>query len=299
VNVKQASHTTSQEKQFMIEYKQELVELKNNGIRIMTFRYAPYDLQIQRKDLLFLHGLGMASRSWDEVVSGLNSQHNCCSIDLPGHGYSSGLGTSYSDAKFGLVLSKYLEQCHAEPLVLIGHSLGASALLAAMSNISCPIPCAIVLVDHSLEMNPAVSEFLRKQLNDFDRAFNTRAELIQTFLGAFPTGKRDLIQHLAEYLASVNENGRWSLRTDPNIESYFDAIGIDEVTFGLERMAELKIPMLLIKGQYSSVLRHSEATHFKEKYNAHLQIIAGAGHSIPIERPLDLSICINRFLDSI
>ncbi|MEZ5652207.1 MAG: alpha/beta hydrolase [Burkholderiaceae bacterium] len=74
--------------------------------------------------LLFLHGFTMSRDTWNETIASLGDRFQSWTLDLRGHGHS-GRATSYETADF---IADALAAIDAigRPVVLVGHSLGAS-----------------------------------------------------------------------------------------------------------------------------------------------------------------------------
>ena len=74
--------------------------------------------------LLLLHGLSGISTSYDEVVEELGADADVFRIDLRGHGHSDRAAETYTVPFYTADVIAFIEQTIAEPVVLVGHSLG-------------------------------------------------------------------------------------------------------------------------------------------------------------------------------
>ena len=98
-----------------------------------TFRTADgaelsYDERGARGDLplLFLHGWNGASALWEPIVERLAKNHRTIALDLRGFGASSGAPGPYRVETFSDDLSALIMAADLDPLVVIGHSMGAA-----------------------------------------------------------------------------------------------------------------------------------------------------------------------------
>ena len=81
--------------------------------------------------LVFVHGWSCDARYWREQVPEFAKSHRVVALDLAGHGHS-GLGRQeYTMAAFGEDVRAVAEAVGADPVVLIGHSMGGSVIAEA------------------------------------------------------------------------------------------------------------------------------------------------------------------------
>ena len=86
--------------------------------------------------LVLVHGLGLSQQTWHYQRRALESRYRVVSYDHRGHGRSGRAASGdYSMAALGRDLGSVVAACAPNgPLVLIGHSMGAMAILAAVSS---------------------------------------------------------------------------------------------------------------------------------------------------------------------
>ena len=81
--------------------------------------------------LVFVHGWSCDARYWREQVPEFAKSHRVVALDLAGHGHS-GLGRQeYTMAAFGEDVRAVAEAVGADPVVLVGHSMGGSVIAEA------------------------------------------------------------------------------------------------------------------------------------------------------------------------
>jgi pimeloyl-ACP methyl ester carboxylesterase len=79
---------------------------------------------------VLVHGLGSSCHIWDLVAPGLAAQYRVLALDQRGHGESEQPETGYDFDSIVADLNGFLTAVDAEsPLVLVGHSWGASVVL--------------------------------------------------------------------------------------------------------------------------------------------------------------------------
>lgn len=80
--------------------------------------------------LVLVHGLSSNCHIWDLVAPTLATRHRVLALDQRGHGESDQPETGYDFSSIVADLAGFLDEVHAEgPLVLVGHSWGASVVL--------------------------------------------------------------------------------------------------------------------------------------------------------------------------
>ena len=82
-----------------------------------------------------VHGLGGSHANWHDLAPLLTPTHRVLAVDLAGHGRTPRAGRSASVRANTALLGRFVEQVVAEPVVLMGNSMGAalSVLHAATS----------------------------------------------------------------------------------------------------------------------------------------------------------------------
>ena len=80
--------------------------------------------------LLLVHGLGdQASSTWAGLIEELAVDYHVLAVDLPGFGRSDKLNRLYSPKEYAAYLRWLVDRFSAEPVVLLGHSLGGGVAL--------------------------------------------------------------------------------------------------------------------------------------------------------------------------
>lgn len=80
--------------------------------------------------MLALHGLASNARWWDLVAARLAPRHRFMAVDLRGHGLSDRPTSGYDFDTVVRDLTEVLQELHPEPVLVAGHSWGASVALA-------------------------------------------------------------------------------------------------------------------------------------------------------------------------
>ncbi|QYE36962.1 alpha/beta fold hydrolase [Polymorphobacter sp. PAMC 29334] len=75
--------------------------------------------------VLLLHGTGAASHSWRDIFPDLSRDYTLVAPDLPGHGFSSGIGAPTLPA-MARAVAALLVELDLSPALIVGHSAGAA-----------------------------------------------------------------------------------------------------------------------------------------------------------------------------
>src|SRR5512136_139975 len=98
--------------------------------------------------LLFIHGWTADHTDWDLQVKPLASHHRVITVDLRGHGKSSGNTTNGTIEEFAGDVSTLMKSLDLSRVVLIGHSMGCRVALATCQQNPKSV-AGVVLVDGS------------------------------------------------------------------------------------------------------------------------------------------------------
>jgi pimeloyl-ACP methyl ester carboxylesterase len=242
--------------------------------------------------IVLVHGFGESLVTWRSVFTRLADSADVVALDLPGHGLSSKPASGYATDSLAADLIEALDALGIERAVLVGHSLGGA--IAAATALRAPERVAgLVLID------PAIS-VARSMLPD---------SLAQ------PTGPGDAVRHaIAEYEAqrsrftSVHDPG-W-LRESDTALAYLPALDpayrpalaatLREFDFRYltpERAARLRMPVLLIWGQFDPLLPVENGRRLAALLpRARLVVVPRCWHRPQVERPDTVARLIARFL---
>lgn len=181
--------------------------------------------------VVLIHGLGGNRDAWSELSKRIKKDHTVLSVDLPGHGDSSGFATPMKDGAADLdaissEIAKLIRKQKMEPVVLVGHSIGgAIAVRVALAD-----PKAvrgIILVDSQLA--PISKTFTDKLEKDLDA--NATAALSE-FFGGLCKGEAQKAKLVKDALKIPV----------PVLKSYVRALGTDSLG---TRATAIKVPVTL------------------------------------------------------
>lgn len=242
--------------------------------------------------LICVHGAGMSSVVWMELVRRLPPARRVVAPDLPGHGQSESSAAAepptiagYSDA-VGAVSA----QLGIERAVLVGHSLGGAVALAAA--LQRPEKVAgLVLVNSAaaLPVSPELLALLERTLPAPDAAAGPvwvdrlPSELAELMFS--PATAKELRERWQAVLLAANRQ---------TVLGDFKACGRFDVR---SRLGELNVPTLLVGGTDDLLVPPHALRATAEKIaGAKLQLVPDTAHLTHLEKPEPFLELLTEFL---
>ncbi len=235
---------------------------------------------------VLLHGFGMDSRMWDDVVARVGPDRRCVAVDLRGAGATSlGVDEAAPLERHADDVAALIVALGEDAADIVGFSMGGFVLLAL------------------LEAHPEVvrsAAFVGTRANaDDDEARSGRDNLAQTIVGqgrsaAFAVMLTKLVA------ASASDVVRARLRTmfeDQPCEGLVAALhGMRERPERLSVMAGVAVPVLVVAGDEDAFAPLELTTAVAETApHGRLAVLAGAGHTTPLERPDEVARALAEF----
>lgn len=241
-------------------------------------------------ELVLVHGGAQNAHTFDTVVLAL--ERPVVALDLPGHGHSD--ASPFGSAAFrshASDLAVALPQVVTPPLPLIGMSLGGltSIVLAATRP---DLVSSLILIDITPGVNARkarhITEFVNgpKTFDDFD-------SLLERTVRFNPTRSVSSLRRGILHNAIQRPDGSWVWRHQQH--PAVDAVEPDADDLW-ELIGSIPVPLTLIRGMApgSVVDDDDEAELRRRRPDATVVHVAGAGHSIQGDAPLELAALLER-----
>ena len=233
-----------------------------------------------------LHSSASTGKQWKSLAQHLERQFCIFTPDLPGYGGSSAVTGSNGPSVFAEAESVFgLVEAWQEPVHLVGHSYGGAVALQVALHHPEWIK-SLTLIE------PAAFHVLRTGLSD-DAELLARINGVHAALKSAIAGNRphDGMQQFVDFW---NGEGAWA-RTSPaladllggqaaQVLNNFEALEQDQPS--LASLRKLDVPTLVMMGT-ESPLMSLRATEIVAGAlgNARLQMVADAGHMLPLTDP--------------
>jgi pimeloyl-ACP methyl ester carboxylesterase len=227
--------------------------------------------------LVFVHGWSGRRWHWDNQVEPFASHHRIVRIDLAGHGDSGRGRDRWTTAAFADDVAAVVDALGLDQVVLIGHSLGGSVIVAAAPLLGQRLTGVIGIDTWSslgvrdTEANIGASILLPEMRADFPAG---SARFVQLMSG--PTTSPDLVARLTEEVATM----------PPEIAIAILDEAIEQGPGDLEEgLRDIDVPKSAIS---SETFRPKDADTLAS-FGIRNVVVPGTGHFLMFERPAEFN----------
>jgi pimeloyl-ACP methyl ester carboxylesterase len=251
--------------------------------------------------LLFLHATGFHAWLWLPYVRRFAGRFHVLALDQRGHGESDKPPRGYRWEQFGEDLAQFLDVVGLEDVRAVGHSKGATAIVAAAAAGTRRLDRA-ALLEPVLMSGPPASEpaweapmtvAARRRRN----VWPSRDAMFESLRGKMPfqSWREDFVRLYVDHGVEDRPDGQVELRCPPAIEAQVYAEAA--MTDGFALLEHLTVPTLLVRGDGSPGLGERETADTLARLPAATVVtIPRAGHFVPMERPDEVGDALDPFL---
>jgi pimeloyl-ACP methyl ester carboxylesterase len=248
--------------------------------------HVAFDVVGSGDPVVFVHGLGDERTTWAPIVARLENRFTCVSLDLRGHGETTG---AVDFDPFGLHrdLRCVVETLRLSSPVVVGHSLGGFAVTAYAARHETR---AVVNVDQPMDLRPLSGHLreLQTRLATEPLAPILLGILESIGLGALSQSAKERLRTSRAKLARETVLGIWR----PLLER--DGESLERATTAMLRA--VAVPYLSLHGNepapgYAEWLRHRAV-------RARCEVWPGTGHFLHLVEPDRFVDRLTRFLSS-
>lgn len=244
-----------------------------------------------RPQVLLLHGGNQSSHSWDLVSLHLADRYHVFALDQRGHGDSEwNRELDYSIDAMVADAAAFIADQQLDQPVVFGHSMGGRVTLTLA--VQHPgIARALVIVD----VGPEISREGAKTIQNFVIR-NLEFDDLEVFLDNVekydPFRSRVHIERTMKYNVLRRVDGKYISKVDHR------RIPMPNRDLTLAQMAELEIPVLVLRGAQSNILEPDAAQRFVDALpNGSLVTVANCGHNVHSGNTPDFLTAVGEFLD--
>lgn len=243
-------------------------------------------------DVVLVHGWGMHSGVWEDVVEGLIDHHRVTVLDLPGHGYSRlpGAGHTLND------LAAAVLAAIPAPAIWIGWSLGGlvaqQVVLTAPERVSRLVlvnstPCFVQRPDWTHGIALSVLRRFAGELRQDYRA------VLKRFIALEVHGSEHASAQLKQLKAMLFQHG------EPDVAALEDGLAILETTDLRAEWSRIQCPTLLLMGQRDQLVPAGAGEAMLQRLpDARLHVFPRAGHAPFFSHLPEFVAKLRAFLDA-
>jgi pimeloyl-ACP methyl ester carboxylesterase len=222
------------------------------------------------ENVFFFHGLGGNIYNWAYQTKYFSETHNVLSLELPGHGRSSGKGGSTIEYYTDLI-RQFFDIMELETVVIVGHSMGGVVALDFAFKYPGRLK-ALALVAAAAKFDIPTQKLMELK-DDMESIFGS-------------------LEKAKEKMKDIDER----LVTNDMMVLLGDVMAIRKYD-GTSHLSELKMPILIVGGEDDILapVAYSEQLHASIK-NSELKIIHNAGHMVMVEAYQEFNTVLEEFL---
>jgi pimeloyl-ACP methyl ester carboxylesterase len=232
--------------------------------------------------LIFLHYFGGSRYEWDAVIALLSYRFRCVAADAPGFGDAVDVD-GYTVEEMVQHVLRLTASFAEEPCVLIGHSMMGKVSMIAASRHPENLRALVLVAPSPLEPEPMTEDARLVMVRG-----NESDESARTFFlkGAKSELRPEDIQRGIEDVRRANRTA-WRRWPESGTREDWSAA-----------IPPIELPTLLLVGQYDPAIplpfqREETMSHLR---HGSLEVIAGVGHLLPYEAPVEVSNRIEAFV---
>ena len=238
----------------------------------------------QSAPMLIAHGLFGAGRNWMSLARRFAESRQVATVDLRNHG-ASPWGDETDYLSLGQDLLQTAEALFARPAILLGHSMGGKAAMAAAlqapEQVAGLIVADVAPVAYSGHQHGVYVEAMRRaDLSGVSRRSQIEPQLVEAIPDA--ALRAFILANLAFEETPEGRRARWRVNLDALGEGMADVIGwpeaLDEKSYSG--------PSYFLAGGASDYVDAAGAQHIHALFpNAAIDALEGAGHWLHAEQP--------------
>jgi pimeloyl-ACP methyl ester carboxylesterase len=248
-------------------------------------------------ELVLIHGGGQNAHTWDTVALALALP--LVALDLPGHGHSDRPGDDrvLDLTAWAADVAVAIERLAPASRLVVGMSLGGSttiALAAARPDLAPKVLLVDVTPGVTREKSADIAAFLAgpESYASFD-------EILQRTIRFNPTRSESSLRRGVLHNAVQRDDGTWTWRHQLGRPADAGGLAMEPVDARSrwDQLEGLASRVLLVRGALSPVVDDADEAEFRRRRPTDQAVtVAGAGHSIQGDQPLELARIIAAFL---
>ena len=269
---------------------------KINGI---TLHYLDWGLDRGPADappVVLLHGITGHARVWDHLAERLAPRHRVLALDQRGHGDSDPppdddyrVGTMADD------VAAFVGSLRLDRFALLGHSMGGRIAIKYAADHAARLE-RLVIVDIGPDINLAGLQRVRDMMANAPERIESEEWAVEYIRRANPLQDVDMLRERVRHGLRRAPDGELTWKYAKGLRDMMREGRRDAVDLW-EPLPRIPCPTLIVRGAESDILSAEVAKKMAERLpDGRVVEIAGAGHTVPADRPEEFVRQIRAFL---
>ena len=239
--------------------------------------------------LLLLHGLQDSAALWATFAEAMRDDFHVVALDHRGHGDSPRAET-YALADYVEETREVVVRLGLDGVTLIGHSAGSKNAWMCIAEHP-GIASRLVITDMDPDSyNPGSVAMISRYKGEGDE-YDSMEAVVERLRSRQPNASDDELQRDAEALAFRMDDGRYTWKRSRDVVTKYDRPDV------WDRLPEVRVPTLIVRGAESTLLRHDVAERMQAAIpDCRLVEIPGGGHWVHLEQPDAYASTVRGFL---
>jgi 3-oxoadipate enol-lactonase len=231
--------------------------------------------------LVFVHGLGQDSSSWQTQLDGIDDLH-CYAPDVRGHGGTTLGAANGTLAQLAQDLCGFLETVSG-PATCVGFSMGGTIVLAAAAARPDLVTAAVVLGTSSVVGRAAAAFYERRAAEAFDRAALTAGLQEDTAAGLYRP--QDIEALVSDRLRAIGDAAGFA-----NAARAMARVSGEPLT---AELARIEVPVTVVGAEHDTMCPRKAADILLAGLPiAHYVEIADASHLMNVDDPAAVTAAV-------
>jgi len=248
-----------------------------------------------RPAIVFLHGFTWEGAAWAPIAEALSDRFYCVAPDLPGHG-----ATSWPEPAAEWSFDRVVDALDAALLKLdlvaprvVGYSMGGRLALSLALLRSIPVDRLVLIgVSAGLEHH---HDRLQRVRSDAELAERLVSEGMEAFVERWMALPLFETMRALEPALLAKLNAGRVVQPPGGLAASLKTMGTGSQPYLMEALSTLPMPTLLVVGEHDQKFRAIAEQMHARLPQGRLEVLPGCGHSVPFERPEDLSALLTAF----
>jgi len=265
---------------------------KVNGITLHYLDWGPADAP----PVVLLHGITGHARVWDHLAARLVPGRRMLALDQRGHGDSD--PAPDDDYRVGTMaddVAAFVGSLRIDRLALLGHSMGGRIAIKYAADHAARLE-RLVIVDIGPDINLAGLQRVRDMMANAPERIESEEWAVEYIRRANPLQDVDMLRERVRHGLRRAPDGELTWKYAKGLRDMMREGRRDAVDLW-EPLPRIPCPTLIVRGAESDILSAEVAKKMAERLpDGRVVEIAGAGHTVPADRPEEFVRQIRAFL---